>query len=168
MFYVLSGRVRMERVDGGVKKTLAEMGPGQYFGEMAALIDVRRTATARTMEDSHLAVIDDRTFQNLIRESREVALAMLREFAARLKNSNATLEEFSRLRTRLLVFMQILDRPKATVEEHIGQISRLTRKEPAEISHILQELSAQGIVMLRDNHPDINRGKMWSLLDSGI
>ena len=168
MFYVLSGRVRLERVDGQVRKTLAEMGPGRYFGEMAALIDVRRTATAVSLAESHLAVIDDSTFQNLIRESREVALAMLREFAARLKNSNATMEEFTRLRTRLLVFMQILDQPKATVEEHVEQISRLTRKEPAEISNILQELSRQGIVTLRNNRPDIDRGKMWSMFDSGI
>ncbi len=168
MFYVLSGRVRLERTDGRVKKTLAEMGPGQYFGEMAALIDVRRTATARSLEDSHLAVIDDRTFQNLIRESREVALAMLREFASRLKNSNAALEEFTHRRTQMLILLQILDQPKATVDEHIEQISRLTRKEPSQIRNIFQELSGQGIVRLRDNRPDIDRDKMWSMFDSGI
>lgn len=168
MFYVISGRVRLERVDGRVKKTLAEMGPGQYFGEMAALIDVRRTATARALENSHLAVIDDRTFQNLIRESREVALAMLREFASRLKNSNAALEEFTHRRTQMLILLQILDRPKATVDEHIEQISRLTRKEPSQIRNIFQELSGQGIVRLRDNRPDIDRDKMWSMFDSGI
>lgn len=168
MFYVISGRVRLERVDGRVKKTLAEMGPGQYFGEMAALIDVRRTATARALENSHLAVIDDRTFQNLIRESREVALAMLREFASRLKNTNAALEEFTHRRTQTLILLQILDQPEATVDEHIEQISRLTRKEPAQIRNIFQELSGQGIVRLRDNRPDINLDKMWSMFDSGI
>jgi membrane protein len=168
MFYVISGRVRLERVDGRVKKTLAEMGPGQYFGEMAALIDVRRTATARALENSHLAVIDDRTFQNLIRESREVALAMLREFASRLKNSNAALEEFTHRRTQMLILLQILDQPGDTVDEHIGQISRLTRKEPSQIRNIFQELSGQGIVRLRDNRPDIDRDKMWSMFDSGI
>jgi len=169
MFYVLSGRVRLERADGRVKKTLAEMGPGQYFGEMAALIDVRRTATACALEDSHLAVIDDRTFQNLIRESREVALAMLREFASRLKNSNAALEEFTEHRTQMFILLQILDQPKATVDEHIEHISRLTRKEPAQIGRFMRDLSDRGILTIQgDQAPQINLDKMWSMFDSGI
>ena len=169
MFYVLSGRVRLERTDGRIKKTLAEMGPGQYFGEMAALIDVRRTATASALEDSHLAVIDNRTFQNLIGESREAALAMLREFATRLKNSNATLEEFTHRRTQMLILMQILDQPGATVNEHIRQISQLTRKEPAQIVKFMRDLSDRGILTGEgDQAPRINRDKMLSMFDSHI
>jgi CRP-like cAMP-binding protein len=168
MFYVLSGRIRLERSDGHVKKTLAEMGPGQYFGEMAALIDVRRTATARALEDSHLAVIDDRTFQSLIGESREAALAMLREFAARLKNSNTTLEEFTHRRTQMLILMQILEHPEDAVDDHIRQISRLTRKEPDQIGEIMRDLSDRGILTGEgDQAPRINHDKMWSMLDSG-
>ena len=56
MFYILSGRVRLEKEAGQVKKTLMEMGQGQYFGEMAALIDAPRTAKAMALEDSNLAV----------------------------------------------------------------------------------------------------------------
>jgi membrane protein len=168
MFYVLSGRVCLERIDSQVKKTLAEMGPGQYFGEMAALIDVRRTATARAMEDSHLAVIDNQTFQNLICESREVALAMLREFAARLKNSNAALEEFSDLRMRLLIIMHCLDDPRATLEDHIQRLARLTRKEPAEIRNVFQELVDNGILIGKNNQAwEVVREKMWSMFNSG-
>ena len=168
MFYVLSGRVCLERIDSQVKKTLAEMRPGQYFGEMAALIDVRRTATARAVEDSHLAVIDDQTFQNLICESREVALAMLREFAARLKNSNADLEAFSDLRMRLLIIMHCLDDPRATLEDHILRLARLTRKEPAEIRNIFQELVDNGILIGKNNQAwEVVREKMWFLFNSG-
>lgn len=168
MFYVLSGRVCLERVDCQVKKTLAEMGPGQYFGEMAALIDVRRTATARALEDSHLAVIDAATFQNLMRESREVALSMLREFSTRLKNSNAALEEFTNLWTRLVIIMHFLDQPQTSPEEHISGLSRLTQREPVEIRKLIQELSDQGILIIKDNsNLEVSREKMWSMFDSG-
>ncbi len=168
MFYVLSGRVCLERVDCQVKKMLAEMGPGQYFGEMATLIDVRRTATARALEDSHLAVIDDTTFQNLIRESREVALFMLREFSTRLKNSNAALEEFTNLWTRLVIIMYFLDQPRLSLEEHIPGLTRLTKREPAEIRKLIQELALQGILIIKDHQNlEVSRDKMWSLFDSG-
>ena len=168
MFYILSGRICLERSDGPVKKILAEMSPGQYFGEMAALIDVRRTATARALEDSHLAVIDDVTFRNLMWDSRDVALAMLREFSARLKNSNAALEEFSGLWTRLVIVMYFLDQPRVVVEEHISELSRLARKEPAEIRKLIQDLSVCGILNMKDNQIlGVVRAKMWSMLDSG-
>ena len=168
MFYILSGRVCLERVDCQVKKTLAEMGPGQYFGEMATLIDVRRTATARALEDSHLAVIDDATFQNLIRESREVALFMLREFSTRLKNSNAALEEFTNLWTRLVIIMHFLDQPRTSPEAHIPGLSQLTQRETVEIRKLIQELADQGILIVKDNFSlEVSREKMWSMFDSG-
>jgi len=168
MFYVLSGRVGLERLDCQVKKTLAEMGPGQYFGEMAALIDVRRTATARALEDSHLAVIDDATFRNLILESREVALSMLREFSLRLNHSNTALEEFTNLWARATIIMHFLDQPEASPEEHIAAITRLTQKEPAEIRKLIEELVDQGLLVIKGTLMlEVAREKMWSLFDSG-
>jgi len=147
---------------------LAEMGPGQYFGEMALLIDVRRTATARALEDSHLAVIDDATFRNLIRESREVALYMLRKFSTRLKNSNTALEDFTNLWTRLVIITHILDQPQAVLEDHITGLSRLTQKEPDEIRKLIHELADQHILIIKDHRfAQIAREKMWSLLDPG-
>ncbi len=169
MFYVLSGRVCLERVNGQVRKTLAEMGPGQYFGEMAALIDVQRTATARALEDSHLAVIRDTTFQNLIQESRDVALAMLREFALRLKHSNTALEEWSNLWTRLTVMMYFLDQPETDAAKHVWDLSRLTGQEPSEIESLIQGLAVSGILSVKNGRiAGIDRGKMWSMFSSGV
>ncbi|MEE9914088.1 MAG: YihY family inner membrane protein [Deltaproteobacteria bacterium] len=168
MFYVLSGRVGLERTAGSTTKTLAEMGPGQYFGEMAALIEVRRTATARALEDSRLAVIDDAIFRNLVGESRGVALTMLQEFSTRLKNSNAALEEFASLWTRLVIIMHVLDQPRASLEEHIARLSGLARKDPLEIREMIHRLTDQGILKIReDSILEVARDKIWSMLDSG-
>jgi YihY family inner membrane protein len=167
MFYILSGRVHLERVDCSVKKTLAKMGPGQYFGEIAALIDVTRTATARAAEESHLAVIDAEMFGRLIRENREAALAMLREFSMRLKNSNAALEEFADLWTRLVITMHFLDRPETRVEDPIQKLTRMTGKSPDEIKALIAELSAQGVLIIKDGLVvEVNRAKMRSLIES--
>lgn len=59
-FYVLaSGRVRVEQ-DGRVLRDLHDEGDG--FGEIALLLDVPRTATVTTVEDSELLAIDRATF----------------------------------------------------------------------------------------------------------
>ena len=167
MFYILSGRVGMEREDS-TKKMLAEMGPGQYFGEMATLIDIRRSATARALEDSRLAVIDDATFRNLIGDSRDVAFSMLQVFSTRLKNSNAALEDFADRFTRLMIVMHILTHPGASLEENIPALAESTRKDPAEIRDLIHELSDQGILIVKGGLiMDVARDKIGSLLHFG-
>jgi membrane protein len=168
MFYVLSGHVCLEKVDCHVKKVLAEMGPGQYFGEMAALIDISRSATARVIKDSHLAVISGNTFGDMLRESREIAMHMLKEFSRRLKNSNMALEELTNLWTRMAIVIHFMDHPGANIEEHLPRLTLITKKEPAEIREILNELAQEGMVIVKnDLLMEVVREKMWSLLDSG-
>jgi membrane protein len=168
MFYVLSGRVCLERVSCQVKKVLAEMEAGQYFGEMAALIDIRRSATARALEDSHLAVIDSDTFRNLVRESREVGIVMLKEFSRRLKKSNSALDELTNLWTRMVIVIHFMDHAPVNIEEHLTRLALLTHKESAEIKELINELAFQDIFIIKNGlMMEVIRAKMWSLLDSG-
>jgi len=168
MFYVISGRVYLEKMDCQVKKVLAEMGPGQYFGEMAALIDISRSATGRAVEDSHLAVIDGNTFRDVLRENRDVALHMLKEFSHRLKNSNTALEELTNLWIRLAIVFYFIDNRGAIVTEHLPRLATITKKEPADIREILNGLAREGVLIIKnDLLVEVIREKMWTLLDSG-
>ena len=168
MFYVLSGRVCLEKVSCQVKKILAEIEAGQYFGEMAALIDVRRSATARALEDSHLAVIDGNTFSNLVRESRDVGIVMLKEFSRRLNNSNTALDELTNLWTRMVIVIHFMDNAPVNIEEQLPKLALLTQKESAEIRELINELARQDIFVIKNGlMMEVARAKMWSLLDSG-
>jgi CRP-like cAMP-binding protein len=168
MFYVLSGRVCLEKVSCQVKKVLAEMEAGQYFGEMAALIDIRRSVTARALEDSHLAVIDGNTFSNLVRESRDIGIVMLKEFSRRLKNSNMALDELTNLWTRMVIIIHFMDHAPVNIEEQLPKLVLLTRKDSAEIRELINELAHQDIFVIKNGlMMEVARAKMWSLLDSG-
>ncbi len=168
MFYVLSGRIFLEKVDCQVKKVLAEMRPGQYFGEMAALIDISRSATARAAEHSRLAVIDGNTFRDMLRESQDVALHMLQEFSRRLKNSNMALEELTNLWVRMAIVIYFIDNPGVKIEEHLPRLATITKKEPADIREILNELAREEMLVIQnDLLTEVVRERMWALLDSG-
>jgi membrane protein len=168
MFYILSGRVCLEKVSCMVKKVLAEMEAGQYFGEMAALIDAPRATSARALEDSHLAVIDSDTFRNLVIESREVGIVMLKEFSRRLNNSNMAFEELTSLWTRMVILIYFIDHTPVTIEEHLPMLAQLTHKESVEIRELINELSHQDIFVVKNGLiVEVVRAKMWSLLNSG-
>jgi len=169
MFYILTGRVCLERIDCSVRKILAEMGQGQYFGEMAVLIDIQRSATARAMDDCHLAVIDATTFQNLIRESQDVAIAMLQEFSARLKNSNSALEEFTSLWTRLMILVHFMNQNGTNIGDQLPLLVARSGKSIAEIEALIRELNGQKILIIKDNAVvNVDRERMGSLFEADV
>lgn len=66
MFYILAGSVRILRKG----QPLRDMTAGDYFGEMAMLIQARRTATAvAASPDTRLVVISESNFDTILREN---------------------------------------------------------------------------------------------------
>lgn len=66
LYIVVSGGV--EVINDANGHTLAELGPGQAFGEMALLSGGTRTATVCCIADSHLLVIGKADFDHLLAE----------------------------------------------------------------------------------------------------
>ncbi len=58
MFIIQSGRVKISKRIRGVEKTLATLEKGEFFGEMAILNDKPRSASAETLDDCDMLVID--------------------------------------------------------------------------------------------------------------
>ncbi len=68
-FYIINeGEVEVVRSLGtGQEVHLARLGPGQYFGEVALLNDVTRTATVRALVDTKLLSIARQDFSTLVK-----------------------------------------------------------------------------------------------------
>jgi NADH dehydrogenase len=49
LYLIWKGEVEVVRHDGGESRTVARLGPGKHFGEMAVFQNVRRTATVRAV-----------------------------------------------------------------------------------------------------------------------
>jgi CRP/FNR family transcriptional regulator, cyclic AMP receptor protein len=92
MFVIRSGKVRIFRRVGGTEIVLAFLGPGDFFGEMALLENLPRSATAATVEPSRLVEVDAGTFEEMIRGNSEVAVRLMRKLAARLRESDHRIE----------------------------------------------------------------------------
>ena len=92
MFIVQSGKVKISKRIRGVEKTLAVLEKGEFFGEMAILNDKPRSASAETIEDSDMLVIDRKTFDALIRGNVEIAIRFIKRLADRLRETNDQME----------------------------------------------------------------------------
>jgi len=69
----------------GKPRHLALLEEGDFFGEMAVLEELPRTASARAVTDCSLLRIDRATFDQLIRHNPEIAVRMLRKLCHRLR-----------------------------------------------------------------------------------
>jgi CRP-like cAMP-binding protein len=87
-FYViLSGRAKVQRGRG---RTVAEIGPGSYFGEMALIDGARRSATIVAETQTVCLMLTRKRFAKVLRNEPSVALALLRTLAARLRELEAS------------------------------------------------------------------------------
>lgn len=92
MFILQSGKVKISKKIRGVEKTLATLEKGEFFGEMAILNDKPRSASAETIEDSDMLVIDRKTFETLLRSNVEIAIRFIKRLADRLREANDQME----------------------------------------------------------------------------
>lgn len=92
MFVIRSGRVRIFRRVGDAEIVLAFLGPGDFFGEMALLENLPRSATAETVEHTRLVEVDAETFEDMLRANSEIAVRMMRKLASRLRESDHRIE----------------------------------------------------------------------------
>jgi CRP-like cAMP-binding protein len=94
MYVIQTGEVRILKRLGAREITLARLGAGEAFGEMALLEGQPRSATAVVEAPTRLLEIDAAAFADLVRRNGEIALRLLRRLSARLREANRQVRNF--------------------------------------------------------------------------
>ncbi|TFH30940.1 MAG: Crp/Fnr family transcriptional regulator, partial [Myxococcales bacterium] len=64
------------------------LGPGDFFGEMAVVTGRPRSATAEVLEEAELLKVPAEKLQEMVMDTGEVAIRLIRHLAERLENAN--------------------------------------------------------------------------------
>jgi CRP/FNR family cyclic AMP-dependent transcriptional regulator len=89
MYVIDVGGVRISITDAdGVVVTLAELGPGDFFGEMSMLDGQGRSATATATENARLAKLTRDDFLSFIKSDPRITLEMLTALTNRLRRTD--------------------------------------------------------------------------------
>ena len=152
MFILQSGKVKISKKIRGVEKTLATLEKGEFFGEMAILNDKPRSATAETVEDCDMLVIDRKTFETLIRSNVEIAIRFIKRLADRLRETNDQMEALMiRDNTSRLVNIlakQVKDAKGGSFSISIDELAGLAGIESGQAKLILEKLASVRILTL--------------------
>ena len=150
-FIVASGEIRISRKsDNGATLTLAHLGRGSLFGELALIDDETRSASATATCDCELITLDRSSFLAQIKSEPGLALQIFKVFASRIRSTGelATVLAFSEPQQRLEFAFQ-LARRRAEMDG-TQQCEHVFRGGPAEFALIAAVNQALALNFLND------------------
>jgi CRP/FNR family transcriptional regulator, cyclic AMP receptor protein len=151
-----SCRVTREHPDGRAI-TLATLGPGAIFGELAMLDGERRSASVETTENTELVALPASDVRKLIREHPEMAEKLVVALTRRLREANERIsrQSFQTVPSRVAgVLNQLLADEAVTPMVRDGVTIRLRQADLAQlagtsresVSRFLATLERAGVV----------------------
>jgi CRP/FNR family cyclic AMP-dependent transcriptional regulator len=155
MYVLQSGKVVITKKVRDAEKTLAVLGPGEFFGEMALISNKPRNATATVADPARLLVIDPKTFDGMIRGNSEIAVRMIKKLAERLGEADAQIETLllgdpgSRVVHHLLAACQSRGRAAeegVEIDLHLRELPRITGVGEPGVKSMLDRLERAGLV----------------------
>lgn len=121
--FIISGLVRIiSRLSIGKEVILGEMGPGAFFGELAAIDGQTRSANVTTLYKSKLCIMPQRIFIKLMKVSPEANLEVMKVLTQRIRTLNMRLAEQSFLQAKHRIYAELLRLSKPRLG-HEGQRS---------------------------------------------
>jgi CRP-like cAMP-binding protein len=92
MFIIQEGEVHIVKHIAGEQHLLSKLEKGDFFGEMALLEAMPRTADAVAVTEVRVVAINGSRFDEMLRKNPEVAVRIIRKYSKRLREANELLE----------------------------------------------------------------------------
>ncbi|MFO7307680.1 MAG: Crp/Fnr family transcriptional regulator [Pseudomonadota bacterium] len=109
VYFLVAGDVRiLVRTQSGKEVILGEMRGGQFFGELAAIDGVKRSANVTALTRGEVCIMPAAVFREIVFASRVVCDKVLRLLAGRVRELNARLMEHSVLDLRHRLYSELL------------------------------------------------------------
>lgn len=154
--FIMSGLVRViNRFSVGKEVILGEMSPGDFFGELSAFDGETRSANVTALYKTSICVMPQSLFLELMQNSNEINIAVIRVLTQRIRTLNMRLAEQSFLQAKHRLYAELLrlSKPRAANPDQRSISPPPTQKELAErigtrrevVSRELNSLHKQGI-----------------------
>ena len=164
LYIILSGKVRVfVSDDNGREVILAVQGPGEYFGEMALVDEMPRSASVITTAQSKFCILSKALFESCLTNNPAIALKLLRTQTHRVRRltinvkSLALLDVYGRV-ARTLINMATQYDDRMVIEHKLTHqdIAKMVGASREMVSRIMKDLSTGGYIRCEGQHITIN------------
>jgi CRP/FNR family cyclic AMP-dependent transcriptional regulator len=135
MYLIRSGKIRIVKDLEGTKKTLAVIGEGEFFGEMALLDKRPRSAAAIAETDAKIIIVDRDAFLSSVNKNPFIKY-IIETLTTRLRKTNNMLKYFSVPNEKIRFLLFIKDRLSKNEEGNMDTGLDAGGKEIAEVTGV--------------------------------
>lgn len=150
-YVVVSGTVEICKITDGKHTTLAELGEGALFGEMAIIDKQPRSAAARAKTEAVVREVDERALMAHFTRSPELAISIMKRLSSYVRTSNQALEKD--------VFDSVAS--TALLPREPEPLERLSQQS-ADNAHIINSFQTPAEAIIRSRIPPVVRITLWS------
>ena len=176
MYIIQDGTVRITRTIDGKEHVLAELTKGDFFGEMAIVSRIRRTATATTVEPTQLLAFDRAGFQSMIEKNARIAMNIIDKLCRRLENANAQIQALVRKNEQSMIALNLynrfMDRPEGeralAFDRAVKEISLSLQVPVDTVENAIRSLAEEGVLSIKTNAVRLrNENRLTQLAEGG-
>lgn len=153
MFIIQDGQVQISRTIDGRDTPMALLEKGEFFGEMALVNRIQRTARARAVTKTQLLAFDRVGLEQLVEKNPKIALSIIDRLCRRLGTANAQIRQMTQRTNQhsLWVALQVMAQREEglgtvhQIQEELGMTIGLPQKE---VEKVLGDLVNRGALAL--------------------
>jgi CRP-like cAMP-binding protein len=159
MYIINNGKVKIFKEIGGVEKVLAILGQSDFFGEMSLLNKKPRSASAEVAEDAKILVINNTTFDTMMRNNAEIAIRIIRTLAKRLEDADVQIANLMIKDSNQRIIVTLLKLSESGTKIDTGiflktdaeKISVTTGLEKDTVNEIIEKLTKNRLIEITNN-----------------
>ncbi len=159
MYIINNGKVKIFKEIGGVEKILALLGQSDFFGEMSLLNKKPRSASAEVVEDAKIMVINNSTFDTMMRSNAEIAIRIIRILAKRLEDADVQIANLMIKDSNQRIIVTLLKLSESGTKIDTGiflktdveKLSVTTGLEKNKVNEIIEKLAKNRLIELTNN-----------------
>jgi CRP/FNR family cyclic AMP-dependent transcriptional regulator len=157
MFIIQDGRVKVTKNLSGREHVLSTLGKGDFFGEMAIVNNVRRTATVTALTEVRLLAFNREGFLSMVTKNAKIALNIIDKLCRRLQNMNTQIQHLLKHNSRGLVALNLgyafrgSESGVIRTDRAIEEIALNLQVSLEEVKAVVDKLAAEGVIATQGN-----------------
>ncbi len=175
MYIIQEGTVRISKNIDGKEYTLAVLGKGDFFGEMALVTRVKRTATVTAGDTVKYLSFDREGFIGMIEKNAKIALNIIDKLCRRLQQANMQIHHLKKNNEKGLValnifyaFAEVGMTRELDAVKLVRDISMNLEISPEIIQKYMKDFEEDEIIKMQDQKVTLVDSGRLSALSSGV
>ena len=162
MYIIQEGQVQISRMIAGRETPVAVLEKGDFFGEMAIVNRIKRTASAKALTRSVLLGFDRVGLEQMVEKNPKIALNIIDKLCRRLQNANLQVQQLAQKSQKrmILTAVEILMRTQENLGPSAALVDELAISldaSRAEVELVFSDLLQAGALE--------SRGEDWIVRD---